>query len=369
MSASAPLRILMTADAVGGVWQYATELAGELGQAGNTVTLALLGPSPTAAQREQAHALPGVRLIETGLPLDWLSTGPQPIREAAEAIARLAAENGAEIVHCNMPSLVGAAEFTAPVIAAAHGCVATWWPAARHGPLPEEFRWHREMTRRGLVAADAVVAPSASHARLVQRTYDLPAPPLAVHNGRRGLAKCAGDGRSLRAALTVGRLWDAAKNVSTLDEAARLLDAPFLAAGPLRGPHGEEFAPAHLRALGRLEAGELASLLVLRPVFATAATFEPFGLAVLEAAQAGCPLVLSDIATFRELWDGAALFVDAGDGARFAEAIAALLADAPRARTLGRAAAERATRYTPAATARRMEQVYAGVLAPAEAAA
>ena len=39
------------------------------------------------------------------------------------------------------------------------------------------------------------------------------------------------------------------------------------------------------------------------------ARYEPFGLAVLEAAQAGMRLVLSDIPSFRELWDGAATFV------------------------------------------------------------
>ncbi len=44
-------------------------------------------------------------------------------------------------------------------------------------------------------------------------------------------------------------------------------------------------------------------------VFASMARYEPFGLAVLEAAQAGMRLVLSDIPTFRELWDGAAIFV------------------------------------------------------------
>ena len=44
-------------------------------------------------------------------------------------------------------------------------------------------------------------------------------------------------------------------------------------------------------------------------VFVSPALYEPFGLAVLEAAQAGCALVLSDIPTFRELWDGVALFV------------------------------------------------------------
>jgi glycosyltransferase involved in cell wall biosynthesis len=44
-------------------------------------------------------------------------------------------------------------------------------------------------------------------------------------------------------------------------------------------------------------------------VFASMALYEPFGLAVLEAAQAGTRLVLRDTPGFRELWDGAATFV------------------------------------------------------------
>ena len=369
MTLPAARHILMTADAVGGVWQYATDLAAELGAAGDQVILALLGPPPTSVQREQAQAMAGVQLVETGLPLDWLSSGPQPVREAADAIARLAADEGADVVHLNMPSLAAGTDFGVPVVAVTHGCLATWWQAARREPLPEEFRWHRDLTRRGLLAADAVVAPSASYAATVQQAYDLPARPLTVHNGRRPLTLNQESGRKIRGALTVGRLWDEVKNARTLDAAARLLDGPFLAVGSLRGPHGEEVAPRHLRTLGQFESNELATLLALQPVFVSAATFEPFGLAVLEAAAAGCPLVLSDIPTFRELWDGAAVFLPPNDPEGFAEAITSLLTDEPMARKMRAAAAVRVRRYTSAATARKMERIYAELAAPAEAAA
>jgi glycosyltransferase involved in cell wall biosynthesis len=58
-----------------------------------------------------------------------------------------------------------------------------------------------------------------------------------------------------------------------------------------------------------LSAREVAERLAERPVFVSASRYEPFGLAVLEAARAGCALLLSDIPTFRELWAGAAAFV------------------------------------------------------------
>jgi glycosyltransferase involved in cell wall biosynthesis len=173
----------------------------------------------------------------------------------------------------------------------------------------------------------------------------------------------------VQAALTVGRQWDAVKNAQLLDQVAARLGVPFMAAGALRGPHGEEVSLSHLQALGQLEGSQIAALVASRPVFVSAASFEPFGLAVLEAAGAGCPLVLSDIPTFRELWGGAALFAPVGDEDAFHDAIAGLLADPGRARALGAAAERRAGRFTPAAAAARMEAIYAGVLKQEEAAA
>ena len=48
------MRLLMTADAVGGVWQYALELAAALDA---DVTLALLGPAPDAGQRASVRSV------------------------------------------------------------------------------------------------------------------------------------------------------------------------------------------------------------------------------------------------------------------------------------------------------------------------
>ena len=124
-------------------------------------------------------------------------------------------------------------------------------------------------------------------------------------------------------AFTAGRLWDEGKNLRTIDRAAGRLagSVPVLAAGPTDGPGGARIALHHARPLGRLRADEIARRLAERPIFVSAARYEPFGLSVLEAAQAGCALVLSDIPTFRELWDGAADFVPADDDRALAAAI------------------------------------------------
>lgn len=391
-------RLLMTADAVGGVWQYAAELARALVPHGVETTVAVLGPEPSpdqlsillhpclepgsrlpsgghgATDEAEPRLEPGltegdaVRFIHTGLSLDWLSDGPDPVLAAGRAIADLARDLRADLVHLNSPTLAAAARFDRPVVAVAHGCVATWWRAA-NGTAPDpSYRWQADLMRRGLLAADAAIAPSASFAADLQRIYALPTAPQAIHNGRTPsspslLRNEGGEGRCETStpafhAFTAGRLWDRVKNVSVLDQVARHLSVSFRAAGPVTAPHGETAEPMHLHLLGDLPAHALAAELAVRPVFVSAATFEPFGLAVLEAAQAGCALVLSDIPTFRELWSGAALFVPADDPAAIAAAIESLLADPARREALARAARARSARYTPGATAAAMADLY-----------
>ena len=354
-------RLLMTADAVGGVWQYATDLAEALVPHGVETVLALLGPSPGNAQRERAAAIPGITIVETGLPLDWAADGPAAVVRAGEIVAELAASEAADLVQLNMPTLAARAHFPMPVVAVTHGCVGTWWQAAKAEPLAEDYAWHRAMMRDGLQRADFVVAPSAAYGATVQAYYRLPHPPLTVHNGRppRGVRPIARHDH----VLTVGRLWDTVKQARLLDQAAASLAIPFHAAGATVGPHGEQAEIDHLHLLGELDADGIDRALAAQPVFVSAATFEPFGLAVLEAAQAGCALVLSDIPTFRELWDGAALFVGEQTPEAYVCAIDDLIGDDRRRTALGTAAEARARRYTPAATAAAMTRIYRALLA------
>jgi glycosyltransferase involved in cell wall biosynthesis len=109
--------------------------------------------------------------------------------------------------------------------------------------------------------------------------------------------------------ITAGRLWDEGKNAAALDRVAPLLGAPIRAAGPVRGLNGASIALPNLELLGNLDPDAMAQAYAGATVFASMARYEPFGLSVLEAARAGLRLVLADIPTFRELWDGAAIFV------------------------------------------------------------
>ena len=134
-----------------------------------------------------------------------------------------------------------------------------------------------------------------------------------------------------------------------------------MAAGPLQGPNGAEAQLQHALALGPLSQEALAQMLGARPVFVSAGCYEPFGLSVLEAAGAGCALVLADIPTLRELWDGAALFVPVDDPQAIAQATDALIGDPARRLGLGQAATSRAARFTPERTAFALAAIHASL--------
>lgn len=355
-------RVLMTADAIGGVWQYATELAHGLTARGLHMDLAVLGPMPGDEQRA---ALPvEVALLDTGRAPDWLAPDAAAVEASAEVVARLAHDRGADLVHLNHPALA-AADYAMPVVAVLHSCVASWWEAVEGGDLPHAFAWQTALTGRGLRRSDVVACPSRAFAATTQRLYDLHATPVAIHNGRR---RPSTTDTMEDTVFTAGRLWDRGKNVATLDAAAASLALPFLAAGATQGPNGDRIVPSHLRLLGRVGDETIAGCLAHRPIFASAALYEPFGLAVLEAALAGCALVLSDIPTFRELWDGVADFVAPTDARGFAAAIDRIVGDPHLRRDRGQQASDRAMSCAPQAMVDDVMRLYDRVLPRAAAA-
>ncbi len=339
LNAGGQPRVLMTTDAVGGVWRYTLDLAAGFAERGVPTLLAVLGPEPSQSQRAEAAAA-RLRLVQTGLPLDWTAEGPADLAHATAGLIRLAAEAGAASVHLHAPALVGQGQehgpWPAPVVAVAHSCVATWWQAVRGGPMPPDFRWRTAAAAEGLRRAAAVIAPSAAHAAALQQAYG-PVPVRVVHNG--APFRQRENKQRPRAILTAGRLWDEGKGVAALDRVAPHVGAPVRAAGPINGPNGEAISLPNLDLLGTLDLAGMAGAFARASVFCSMARYEPFGLAVLEAARAGMRLVLSDIPSFRELWDGAATLV-ANEAALLPALRAAL--DQPG----DGGAQERAARYT-----------------------
>jgi glycosyltransferase involved in cell wall biosynthesis len=237
-----------------------------------------------------------------------------------------------------------------------HSDVASWYRAVRGHEAPPSWERYRRVVRAGLAAADCVIAPSAAMLRSLVADYGPLPRARVIYNARDAARFHAADDKA-PLVLAAGRLWDDAKNLAALEAVAPRVAWPIVVAGSTEHPSGGTRAPACVHALGRCSADELAALYARAAVYALPARYEPFGLSILEAALSGCALVLGDIDSLRELWDGAALFVPPEDADALAAAIGRLVDDAGLRRQYACAARVRAADYSP----RRMAEAYLDV--------
>lgn len=346
------MRVLMTVDAVGGVWSYAMTLCQSLQSWGVDVTLATLGPRPSALQTRAVEELGNVRLFASDYRLEWMPEGWKDQEAAGQWLLDLADAEATDVVHLNGYALA-ALPWQRPTVCVAHSCVSSWWRAVHGGALPGEWQAYRCGVQQGLNRADQIVAPTNAFLAELKACYEGSWRSRVIHNGIYDdmASGNVSSGQRLPIVFACGRPWDAAKNMSVLDEAAREWPWDVVLAGDLTGPDGSRFASSSLRMLGALSGDEVASWLQRASIFVHPALYEPFGLAVAEAAASGCALVLADIPTLRELWDGTAHFFDPRDARELSATVSALIADPVRRRELGVAARERATRYTAQAMA------------------
>jgi hypothetical protein len=273
-----PLHVLMTADATGGVWTYATALMQALRPAGVTFTLAVMGRSPSESQRARVEAMDHVRLRTHPHRLEWMPDSDRDMQMAAGRwLQRLVTRIAPDVVHLNGYAHA-ALPFDRPVVSVVHGIV-------------------RSATKESCIFA-------------------------------------------------AGRFWDEANNLAVLDEIATTLPWPVIAAGSTEGPDSTPRTPRNVWHLGEIDRTELQHRLARAAIYAHPARYEPFGLGVLEAAQAGCALVLGDIPSLREIWGDAALYVHPDDRVGLHSALTELIAQRSLRTQLGAAARARACAVT-----------------------
>jgi len=346
----------MTVDAVGGVWRYACDLAEALGAHGVTCLLLGFGPPPTLAQRKAGEKLGNVTWVWSDAPLDWMATHEAALQATAPTIIAYARQFRPDVLHLNLPSQAVGIPVEFPVVAVAHSCVATWFRAVRGTDPPPEWQWQKQANLRGFKRTDAIVTPSRSHAASLRQTYGNLGPIDVIYNA--SSVSPAVQLQKEPIVFAAARWWDEGKNANTLDQAAAHIAWPVLAAGPLAGENGTAVRVANLQALGTLSSCEVVALMQRAAIFAAPSRYEPFGLAVLEAALCGAALVLADIPTFRELWEGAAQFVPEDDPIAWACAINALAAEPEQISALGAKAQARAGLFCSPLQAAAMLNVY-----------
>ena len=341
----------MTADAVGGVWTYALELADALAEHDVEVALAVMGAAPRVDQREELEASRVARVFAADYALEWAEDPWSDVEQAGEWLLRIADEVEPDVVHLNGYAHA-ALPWSVPVVVVGHSDVLSWHEAVRGRPAGEEWGRYRDAVARGLAAADLLVAPTQAMLDELIRLYDPACPRIVIPNGS---ARDFPRRPQEEVVLTTGRLWDDAKNVHTLVRVAPRLSWPVAVVGAGAVGGGVRF-------LGRLDRDALDAAYASASIFCAPARYEPFGLAALEAARAGCALVLGDLPTLREVWGDAALLVPPDDDERLAEALQALIDDRKLRAGYAARARRRARRYPTDRTARGYLDAYARVL-------
>jgi glycogen synthase len=383
------MRVLLQADAVGGVFTYALELARALSAGGAEVVLATEGAPLADDQAAAVAALPRVAHHGAAFRLEWMDDPWDDVARAGAWLLELERRTRPDVVHLNAFAH-GALPFRAPRLVVGHSCVASWFEAVRGAPAGPAWDRYRRAVRAGLAGATAVAAPSVAMARALRRHHG--ARRVAViPNGRDAARFPPGEKQPL--VMGAGRLWDEAKNAAALAGVAEEVGWGVVIAGetarptsnatststevplapsvgpaqPARRRGAPRTFPGHRPAvlLGRLPEPALAAWLARAAVFAHPARYEPFGLAVLEAALAGCALVLGDLASLRETWDGAALFVPPDDRAALAAALDLLAGDEGGRAGLAAAARTRALALSPGRMAAAYLDLYRRMGAPA----
>ena len=352
-----PRRVLMTADAVGGIWHYALQLVRGLTGSKVEVVLAVLGPPPAPEQCAAAASIEGLTLVHGGFALEWMPGAERELDAAGSWLLELEATFAPDLVHLN-----GFAHAALPwrvrTIVVAHSCVLSWWRAVKGADAPAEWADYRRRTRAGLRAADLVVAPTRAFLDEVQALYGPLDRTLWIRNG------CAPselpEGVKEPLIFAAGRVWDQAKNLHALAAVSHRLTWPLAIAGPGAPEHTPSAAAPWL---GPLPPEAMRGWYARASVFALPCRYEPFGLAALEAAMAGCALVLGDIPTLREIWDGAAMFVPPDDREELVWALNTLAEDPELLWLLGGLARSRAEGYSATQMTASYLDAYAGLLA------
>ncbi len=345
------MKILMTADVVGGVWIYAVELARALARFDVEVVLATKGGRLSAAQREAARKA-NVYVYESTFKLEWQPDPWDDVERASEWLLGLEDHVQPDVVHLN-DYAHGDLPFRAPVVVVGHSCVLSWWEAVKKTEPPEEWHRYRNAVRIGVRGADAVVAPSAEMLSCLERHYGPLSFSRVIFNGRALEPDLSPGARKKLILAATGRTWDGAKNVEQLARAAAQVPWPVVVAGETAG----EPLPG-VKHLGPLSPAGLHTWMRRAAIYALPVRYEPFGLSILEAALAGCALVLGDIPSQRELWLGAAELVPPDDPDALAFALNRLTRDQGLRAAMAAAAKRRAARYTPERMAAAYVQLY-----------
>jgi len=321
------MHVLITADTVGGVWTYTQDLVTELANRGFRITLVSFGVMPTAEQAGWLRDLRQVKYLPTSFRLEWMPGAAEDVERSHRFLESVIREVRPDVLHTNQFSY-GALNAGIPRVVVAHSDVVSWWQAV-HGADPpgDEWSWYRSEVERGLRGADLVIAPSEWMSSRLYANYRFCTPSQVIYNGRNP-SLFEGSKTKEKFALSVGRVWDKGKQLYLLFN--QDLGWPVYIVGTADEPgnhardnqNRRQNSPA--RAIGPVSQTNLSDLYSRAAIYVATSRYEPFGLALVEAALSGCALVANDIPVFHELWDDCAMYFATNDAGALSRTVTEL---------------------------------------------
>ncbi len=312
------MKILMTTDNIGGVWTFATDLARGLEKSGAEVVLAVIGEPLTSLQKKE---LSGISYRHFKAKQEWMENPWENVYATGQWLLWFKELVDPDIIHLNSYTL-GCLDWNVPVIMTIHSCVLSWWEAVKNEQAPDSWNEYRKHVKAGIQSAGFITAPSNFMLNVAEKKYGPFRNKKLIYNGRK--FKSFKRGRKEKIVFSMGRLWDEAKNIRLLIEAARDIDYPVYIAGKVNSDETVSL-PSNVNLLGQLSPRQISGWLSKSWVYALPVKYEPFGYSFLEAAFSGCVLVGGNIPSMKEIWDDAMIYTGTDDAGQLARTINELL--------------------------------------------
>ncbi|WP_318345777.1 glycosyltransferase [Flagellimonas baculiformis] len=354
----------MTTDTVGGVWNYSLELCRELGQYGVQVHLVSMGGWPSETMENEVSNIETVTLYKSAYKLEWMENSWEDVKNAQKWIMTIYHTVQPDIVHLNNFMKIENPQ-NCPVVTTYHSCVHTWWQAVKGKTAPSSWNTYKQLVKTALNNSNMIISPTGSFLEQIRQVHHL-APKTTVINNARNIA-FTGKKEKEPFILCTGRIWDEAKNLQILSNLSQEIPWPIYVAGDHIDPvKGRKTHLENVFLLGKLPSNELSEWMQRASIYLSPAKYEPFGLAVLEAANAGCALALSNIGTLRELWGESAMYFDPTDATQIKRALHMLIQNPNYRKRLSEASKMRAKTYNAQKMGKQYMEMYQHLLSTKE---
>jgi len=315
----------------------ATGLAG----LGMRVALATFGPRLSEDQRRRVDQQEALEVFESEFSPEWTPGFWADQRPAEDWLLQIGARFAPDAIHLNGLSLA-ALPWNRPTVVVAHRCMASWWLDVKGKLLPKQWDFYRHQATLGLRSAGLVI--SSTHTALASlREHYGPFPAeRVIRHGWSAPQQEVGTKKGF--IITAQRLWDESSNLQALEVCAPFLSWPIFCAGETLDENGRRarLQARNMCCLGALPEQELERWLLDSSIYVVPARSADCQVSVLQAAWAGCALVLGNNPVLKEVWNDAAVFVPPDEPEAIRFAVDRLIRDADRRNDLAARARRRA---------------------------